>query len=331
MASMKATRKVIIVGAGYAGLEAAQGLAQSKDVQVTVFDPHPFQTLVTRLDRYVARDLPVQVDLKQLARESGFDVEQTKVSRYDPESHQVVLEDGRRVSYDALVIAAGARARRASTTSTHPKPTYSLRTFDEAKRLHTQLRRLLTQAEHRGTLPLRISIVGSGHTGTQLAQELSAAWGNKVQVLLAGYAPAPEGEKERLEALGVTLKDGVSAQVTDLGVLLQAVNGGQDEERTADLVVWTAGDTGAAHELNGKDLEDSAQRLQATPTLQRVGASDIFVAGDAGNLPDSARPRGAEQSRRNAQASGSLVARNILHLFQNEPLETFTPVEKPTA
>lgn len=183
-------RSVVIVGASLAGVSAAKSLRRSGfDGAITLVgdEPHaPYQRpplskqfLSGEWDRArIALRVPDNLGLDWVldARATSLDVAR----------REVTLADGRRLPFDGLVIATGARARKPRWYSELPG-VFTLRTLDDA---------LAIQAHVRAGA-CRFAIVGAGFIGCETAATLRAA---NCDVTLIDVDPLP-----MLRALGETL------------------------------------------------------------------------------------------------------------------------------
>src|ERR1041385_5063712 len=105
------TPRVVIVGAGFGGLSAAKALART-DYDVTVIDQHNyhlFQPLLYQVATAGLSPADIASPIRGiLARDPNINVILGRVSNIDTERREVVA-DGRRVPYDILIVATGAR------------------------------------------------------------------------------------------------------------------------------------------------------------------------------------------------------------------------------
>ena len=103
---------VVIVGAGFGGLEAARGLAGAP-VRVTVVDRrnhHLFQPLLYQVATAALSPADIAYPIRSiLRRQKNADVVLAEVVSIDPDRRQVALRDGGTISYDSLIVASGAR------------------------------------------------------------------------------------------------------------------------------------------------------------------------------------------------------------------------------
>jgi NADH:ubiquinone reductase (H+-translocating) len=294
---------VVIVGAGFGGLETAFRLAGAK-VAITMIDRrnhHLFQPLLYQVAtaslatseiawpiRYLLRDRPEVTTLF------------ANVNGVDPAGKRVLLEDGGAISYDTLVLATGARHAYFGHDEWEPFAP-GLKTLEDATTLR---RRILvaferaereTDADKRAAL-LTFVIVGAGPTGVEMAgtiadmarDTLPPDFRNidtrKARVVLIEAGPRvlagfPEDlsayAQRSLEKLGVEVMLGEA--VTECSIEGVVYGGKRLEART---LIWAAGvrASRAAEWLSAP--HDRAYRLQVGADLTVPGHPDIFAVGD---------------------------------------------------
>jgi NADH dehydrogenase len=110
MTNGKVTHRVVIVGAGFGGLNAAQSLARA-DAKITVIDRQNFHTFQPLLYQVATAGLspgeiaePIRSILR---RQKNIEVLMAEVTGFDLE-RRVVQTDDQEVAYDSLIVAAGA-------------------------------------------------------------------------------------------------------------------------------------------------------------------------------------------------------------------------------
>jgi NADH dehydrogenase len=255
--------RVVIVGAGFGGLSAARGLA-GVPVNVTVIDRrnhHLFQPLLYQVATAGLSPADIAAPIRSvLRRQANASVMLAKVTGLDLARREVIAGD-RRIPYDILVLATGAR--HAYFGHDHWEAhAHGLKTIEDATELR---RRILLAFEKAETEPdpaerrrlLTFAVVGGGPTGvemagaiTELARKALAADFRlidprlaRVVLLEAGPRLLPafdprlsETARRSLEGLGVEVR--LRAMVTDCDTWGVTVGACKIETRT---IVWGAG------------------------------------------------------------------------------------------
>ncbi|MGY4318011.1 NAD(P)/FAD-dependent oxidoreductase [Bradyrhizobium sp. 41S5] len=295
--------RVVIVGAGFGGLEAAFGLAGAP-VEITLIDRrnhHLFQPLLYQVAtaslatseiawpiRYLLRDRPEVTTLF------------ANVCGVDAAAKQVQLDDGGSIPYDTLILATGARHAYFGHDEWEPFAP-GLKTLEDATTLRRRILVAFERAE-RETDPdkraalLTFVIIGAGPTGVEMAgtiadlakdtlpQDFRHIDTRKARVVLieagsrvlAGFPDDLSAYAQAsLEKLGVEVMLG--EPVTECSADGVVFGGKRLEART---IVWAAGvrASRAAEWLNAP--ADRAHRLQVEPDLTVPGHPDIFAVGD---------------------------------------------------
>jgi NADH dehydrogenase len=167
--------RVVIVGAGFAGLGCARELAGT-DVDITLIDRNNYHQFLPLLYQVATAQLAsddVGTPLRNLFRkEDNIDVVQAEVVGVDPETRTVTTADGASYTGDYLVLATGARANfyRTPGADEHTLPLYSLA---DAERLRARIIEVFDAADRDPRLidqgALTFVVVGGGATGVETA------------------------------------------------------------------------------------------------------------------------------------------------------------------
>ena len=323
--------RVVIVGAGFGGLEAAYRLAGAP-VSITLIDRrnhHLFQPLLYQVAtaslatseiawpiRYLLRDRPEVTTLF------------ATVNGVDAAAKRVLLDDGDTVPYDTLVLATGARHAYFGHDEWEPFAP-GLKTLEDATTLR---RRILvaferaereTDPERRAAL-LTFVIVGAGPTGVELAGTIAELAQRHAAARLPPHRHpqrarrADRGRPARAGRLCRRSLGLCAALAGKLGVevmLGQAVtecpptaSSMAATGSTARTLIWAAGvrASPAAEWLDAP--ADRAGRLQVEPDLTVPGHPDIFAIGDTVADQGLRRQAGARH-RAGRQAAGPLCRR----------------------
>ena len=293
---------VVIVGGGFAGLNAARVLAR-REARVTLVDRrnhHLFQPLLYQVATAGLSPADIATPLRSILRKApGVRVILAAAERVEPEARRVILDEGE-LTYDALILAAGATHSYFGHDEWEALAP-GLKTLEDALEIRRRVllafeaaERARDAAERRALLTL--VVIGGGPTGVELAGALAELARHTIArdfraidptqtrvILLEGGSrilPSfPEGlaraAVRSLERIGVEVRTG--ALVTRITPDAVWVGGEPIHSRA---VLWAAGVAAAplAHTL-GVPL-DRAGRIPVTPDLSVAGHPEIFVAGD---------------------------------------------------
>jgi NADH dehydrogenase len=295
--------RVVIVGAGFGGLETAFQLAGAP-VEITVVDRrnhHLFQPLLYQVATASLATSEIAWPIRHLLRDRR-DVTTlfATVSGVDAAAKQVQFDDGDMVAYDTLVLATGARHAYFGHDEWEPFAP-GLKTLEDATTLRRRILVAFERAEResdpeRRAALLTFVIIGAGPTGVELAgtiaelarQTLPPDFRNidtrKARVVLieagprvlAGFADNLSAYAQAsLERIDVEVKLGQA--VTECSV--DGVVYG-DNRLDAKTIIWAAGvrASPAAEWLDAP--ADRAGRLEVEPDLTVPGHPDIFAIGD---------------------------------------------------
>ena len=332
--------RVVILGCGFGGLWAAQGLRKA-DVDVTVLDRtnhHLFTPLLYQVATAGLSAPSISAPIRHiLSEQKNATVLLGEAASVDVAARCVLLEDGDRIPYDRLIVATGS----VNTYFGHDAwAAYApaLKTLDDAMTIR---RRVLLAFEHaeRETDPARRAqwltfvVIGAGATGVELAGTLAEISRRTLHgefrrfdprntrvVLVEGtdrvlppYPPElSEKARLQLERLGVTVWLG--KLVTDIDA--EGVTLG-NERLVSRNVLWAAGVTSSPL---GRSLGvplDRAGRVPVQADLSVPGHPEIFVVGDL------AAVEGVPGIAPAAKQMGRVAARNIVLSLQDKPTKPF--------
>jgi NADH dehydrogenase len=310
--SSPATRpRVLIVGCGFGGLEAARRLRRA-DVDITIVEKtnhHLFQPLLYQVATAGLAAPSIAAPTRLLFREQrNVTTLMGEVVEILPVAREVVLADGLRIGYDHLIVAAG------STHSYFGNDGWAefapgLKTLEDAFQIRSHVLMSFEQAEKesdpvRQRALLTFVVIGGGPTGVEMAGTLAEIARHTLEGEFRRFDPAsaeillveggsrvlqamPEGlsqkAREQLERLGVKVR--LDNRVTSIDATgLQVTVDGRDERIPSHCVIWAAG---VAASPLGRMLAattgaetDRAGRVKVEPDLSLAGHPEISVIGD---------------------------------------------------
>src|SRR5690348_11842670 len=327
MAPPARPHRVVIVGAGFGGLETTYRLAAAP-VEITLIDRrnhHLFQPLLYQVATASLATSEIAWPIRYLLRDRK-DVTTlfANVNGVDAAGKRVLIEDGSGVADDTLVLATGARHAYFGHDEWEPFAP-GLKTLEDATTLRRRILVAFERAE-RETDPARRAalltfvVIGAGPTGVEIAGTIADMARDtlprdfrhidtrKARVVLieagsrvlAGFPDDLAAYAQRsLEQLGVEVMLGEAVtECSADGV----VYGGKT--LAARTLIWAAGvrASRAAEWLNAP--ADRAHRLQVQPDLTVPGHPEIFAVGDTttikgpdGNPVPGIAPAAKQQGR----------------------------------
>lgn len=288
-------RKLLIVGGGIAGLNAAVVALQRGSTLVTLIDSHSYQTLPPQLARGAA-GLAAFGQMALMLPESGGRLTRVRatVTQLNLTRRAVVAGD-REYAGDRLLIAVGRGPARRPVAG---GPVHAPYDAESASRLRLAWHAALAAAAHRRPLPdepVRLAIVGGGAFGCELAlafatmrpfacqryglpPELVAISLYEAEERLLPDWPARAGEIIGRELYLSEVETCLASRVVERTA--RGVRLADGSEQPAEVVVWACGRephpllTGAGVPLSA----DGA--LSVDPYLRVAGQGDVFAAGD---------------------------------------------------
>jgi NADH dehydrogenase len=335
---------VVIVGGGFAGLQAAKALAEAP-VQITVVDRrnhHLFQPLLYQVATAALSPADIAQPIRSVLRgQPNVEVVLAEATTIDPDAREVVFEDGR-LAYDYLILAAGANHAYFGHDEWEPLAP-GLKTLEEALDIRRRILLSFEEAEIETDPPRRAAlmtfvVVGGGPTGVEMAGAIAeiarfslARDFRHIDTRDARVILVEAGDRllsafpERLarHALNDLRRLGVEVK---FGVPVTAIAAGQvtvgDEIIPAETVVWAAGVRSSPLGRSlGVEL-DRAGRVLINRDLSIPGHPEVFVVGDMASLADP-RGRPFPGVAQVAMQQGAWAAANIQRRIASQPTRPF--------
>ncbi|MDB5976227.1 MAG: pyridine nucleotide-disulfide oxidoreductase family protein [Nevskia sp.] len=340
MPQSSAKPQVLIVGAGFGGLSAAQALAKVP-VDITVVDRrnfHLFQPLLYQVATAALNPSDVAWPVRSiLSRQANTRVLLGEVEGVDTAQRQVRLTDGRQLAYDWLILATGATHNYFGNDRWAPIAP-GLKRIDDATMIRRRILLAFERAENTEDPAERrrlmtFAIIGAGPTGVELAgaiAELSkkalasdfhSIDPRDTRIVLIEGAPRMLGAfpeslseyaRQALERLGVEVWLG--KQVTECDPEGVTASG---ERLEASTILWAAGVAAspAARWLGAP--ADRAGRVQVQPDLSVPGHDHILVIGDTALVLQDGKPIPGVAPA--AKQAGAYVAKMIRAAVVGKP------------
>ncbi len=333
-----APAKVVIVGAGFGGLAAAQALKQAP-AEITVIDRrnfHLFQPLLYQVATAALSPADISAPIRSVLRDqANARVMLDKVTGVDRERRLVLTEGGRSVPFDYLVLATGARHSYFGRDEEWAGFAPGIKTLDDATRLRARILLAFERAElepdpaKRQAL-LTFLVIGAGPTGVELAgaiaelarkavtRDFRTITPESMTIVLIEAGPRilpsfrtdlAQAAATSLEAMGVTLKLGQAvSEVTAEGVTVAG------RRLIAGTIIWAAGVKASAAGRWLAAETDRAGRVRVEPDFSLPSEPGIFVIGDTAAHADAEGrplPGVAPAAKQAGSYVGALIAARL--------------------
>jgi NADH dehydrogenase len=345
---MNARKRVVIIGAGFAGLDAAHEFSKA-DVDVLVIDKHNYHTFTPLLYQVATCGLDpsaIAYPVRTIFRKERIEFLMGLVTMIDTQAKTVTVKvngTSRVERYDALLVAAG------SVTNYFiegiDEHSFGLKDLEDAIALRQHILKLFEKAAWTEDAALRTAyttfvVVGGGATGIETAGALYELYND---VLTKEYGRDKAGMRAKVILLEATdkllapyperLRNQTVKQLESLGVevwLNSAIVSADEDKITLKsgeviptyTLVWAAG-VKASPLVNMLNVPlERMARVPVTPQLQVKGLESVYAAGDLAYLLDD---KGLPYPMviQVAKQQGRTAAKNILAAFKGESGQAF--------
>jgi NADH dehydrogenase len=348
---MNSKPHVVIIGAGFGGLEAAKKLA-CKDVRVTVIDRtnyHLFQPLLYQVATAALSPADIAAPIRAiLSKCKNVEVILAEVESVDVDAKKVKTAD-LQIDYDYLILATGARHSYFGHNDWE-KLAPGLKSLEDAIELRRRILMAFEYAEKTADEAARRAamnfvIIGGGPTGVELAgaiaeisrhtlardfRHINPSEARVILIegdsrLLAAYPPdLSESARKQLTELGVEVRTNTRAtNLTEAGVQIG------DEFIPCRVKIWAAGNNASSV---GKTLgvpADRSGRVVVNEDLTVPAHPEVQVIGDLANFPyQTGQPLPGISPV--AMQQGRHAARNILAVIKGRKPKRFRFWDKGT-
>ena len=336
---------VVIIGAGFGGLEAAKKLA-SAPVQITILDRynyHLFQPLLYQVA--IAGLVPSQIayPLRTIFRkQKNVNFQMGEVSAIDFNG-RFIKADGSAIAYDYLIVAVGGQTNFFGLNNVEQNG-FQLKSVQSAVNTRNHLLQIFEEAsrevdpERRRAL-LTFVVVGGGPTGVETAGALAELITHvlakdypymdlrEVRVLLleAASSVMMTYPDELREATNKLLRN----KNVDIMVNTKLVDYNGRQVTLADgntipthTLIWTAGVRSAEFTDRLGVQQASSGRVRVESTLQLPGHPEVFIIGDASYVED-AKGQPLPMLATVAQQQANAAARNLRNILNGKKPEPF--------
>ncbi|MGE0745004.1 MAG: NAD(P)/FAD-dependent oxidoreductase [Rhodospirillales bacterium] len=334
-------KRLLIIGAGFAGMYAATSAARLRqlqgasrdDIEIALIAPEPF--LVVRPRLYEPEPQTMKAPLTPLLDAVDVRYVQGSVETIDSASGQVrfVGPDGRRASlaYDRLVLATGSTGFRPDVAGLK-EHAFGVDLMDEAVKLDRHLHALAKRpsSQARNT----VVVAGGGFTGIETATEmpgrLRAILGEdadiRVVIVERGEQIAPQTGDNPRPVIAAAIRDAGVETILGVGVTsldrsgVTLSNGARIDSAT---VIWTAGMRASPLTAQITAPRDNLGRLVVDADLRVPGVAAVFAAGDTARVVADALGNVAPMTCQFAIRLGAFAGHNAAADLLGLPTERY--------
>ena len=333
-------RRVVIVGAGFGGLEAARALAHAA-AEVVVIDAknhHTFQPLLYQVATAALSPAAIAWPIRHLLKtQANAQVLMSRVLGVDPAAHRLLTEGGP-IGYDQLVIAAGAGHSYFGHDGWEAFAP-GLKTLEDALGIRRRILSAFERAElaGQGKAPPALTtfvVVGGGPTGVELAGAIAEIArdalksefrhidpaASRIVLVEAGPRILPSfPDRLAADAARRLARYGVEVMTGSTVVDIDAAGVTLDDRRiAAATVLWAAGVRAAPLVAGLPGEHDRAGRARVGADLSLPGHPEIFVIGD-GAAPASPEGKPIPGIAPAAKQMGAYVGQVIARRLSGRP------------
>lgn len=346
-----AQKRIVIIGAGFAGLKLAKNLIGS-GYQIVVIDKnnyHQFQPLFYQVASSGIEPSSILFPLRKIfQKQKDVYVRVAEVYSIDPDKKEIQTSLDT-VWYDYLVIATGVNSNFFGMKNME-EFALPMKSVSEAMSLRNKLLQrfekavtLRDQNERRSLL--NVIVVGGGPTGVELAGAIAEMKKfvlpkdypdlnfDAMQISLVEGSPAVLGGMSKhasekalfyLKRLGINVM--LNSKVVDYDGQILTLGDGQHIK--TNTVIWAAGISGVVPEGLPADLVGRGRRIVVDEFNQLNGVPDVFAIGDVAIMSTADYPNGHPQVAQVAIQQGLNLAWNFMNLKHQGKLKPFKYIDR---
>lgn len=340
MQNNKEEKRVVIVGAGFAGIRTALDLEKKKlpNVRITLItNKHHFE-YYPKIYHVVTGESPLEVCIRldEIFKDKDVDIIIDEVTSVNAIDKKVIGKSGSVYLYTDLVLALGSEAAYFGIEGVKDRA-YGFRSIEEALRLKNHLHKMfdtcLSAEKDDLVSRLHVVVVGGGPSGIEFAGELTIY----MKLLAKRHAvdndfvtiDIVDAAQRLASTLPESVSDKISKRLHSLGVNIflnrSVVKEDVDELDTKDMsvktktIVWNAGSrpNHLYSEIKNMELHKNGKVI-VNQYMQAINLSNIYVIGDGALTKYS----GLAQT---AIYDGKYIAKNLYRKYKGRSLKKYHP------
>lgn len=299
-------KRVVIIGASYAGLYAVKKFSKYKDIEVILFDKNDYHYMQVESYGFVSTtydisDVTIDINKYINSLNKNIKFHKEKVEFFDSNLKEIKSSNGMKYSYDYLIIATGSLTNFPIQVPNIKKYSVGIKTIQSASKVLETFNSLINKKayENNGAKNFNIVIGGAGLSGVEVATQMAALIkdkfsntqdnGLKINIIII------DGMKTVLPNMDNRLVDACEKRLKELNikVYLGAFIKDVDENKIYltnetiidyDYFIFTGGIRAVNIESKKNYEINKLNQYVINDNLKLKGENDIFVVGDAAEV-----------------------------------------------
>jgi NADH:ubiquinone reductase (H+-translocating) len=331
--SEKYSKRILIAGGGYAGIQAAltlERLLKGIASRILLIDKNKYHTLLPSLPEIISKRGFSIINYTDIIQTKKIDLIQTTITAIDLDKKEVFTSgNSYPLRYDFLILALGSTPFLPNIAGLR-EYAIQFNTIQDAEKLANKL----LDTELKGN----IIIGGAGATGVELAGEIASVLKHRYHPrsnhhpttvilvspnLLPGFPDSTvKWTRAYLQSLQVELIVGRECYITEVKPDSICLKNGNEIKTT--MFIWTGGVTTIPLLQNIGLKTVSKGRVVVNKFLQASGRYDVFVIGDAAHIVDN-QGQPLPTNAYFAEQHGKVAAQNVYALIKGKKLQEYRP------
>ncbi|UTJ06564.1 NAD(P)/FAD-dependent oxidoreductase [Arcobacter roscoffensis] len=338
-------RKVIIIGASYAGLYAIKELSKNKDIEILLFDKKDYHYIQVESYGFVATKYSISdvtINISKYINDINSNIKfyKEEITHFDSEKKEVTSSNNIKYKYDDLIIATGALTNFPPQVPNIKKYSIGIKTLQKATIVNQSFDSLISKTvlkqEDEDSVSYNIVIGGAGLSGVEVASEMatlirevipySKASNIKVYIVDGMKTVLPNMDKRLISACEKRLEN--LDVKTFLGTFIRDVDENKIYLDNGDVIdyncfIFTGGIRGITIDSKKFYNVNKLNQYIVNEYLQLEAEENVFVIGDAAEIMYDNKyiPPTAQL----AIQTGTFVAKFIKNRMSNRSNENFVP------
>lgn len=337
-------KKVVVIGAGFAGLMAIKQLVKSKNLEITLINDRDYFLFTPRLTELLNNSISEKIVIKPIKEIFGNKVDfiEGKADFIDFE-HNVIKIKKRYVKYDFLIMAQGATTNFFESKNIE-KYTIGYKDYGAVLKIKEKIKNSIKQySETKKKEFLAFAVIGAGLTGIELICSLREFVVEEIKkypnidkkdakflILQSGSIIVPQFpnrvgkiiekyfRKNSIELMAGTRVENIKNNAIISG----------NKSLKAATIIWTAGIKANTIKSNPTLALDKGKTIRTTSKLKIPEYVDVYAAGDAALLMENNAPLAS--TAQTAWQEGINMGKNILRRINGKKEKDFHYFHKGT-